>query len=373
MGNASGAPSTRELLDATLDDDEARNLLRNYQSLATVAQTELISMADAYARAHAAMPRALASALFAAAAPATDVSLDGVLRALASLRRDAAARDRLALRNADDAGARAAECVGWLDMVGDKARAGRARQLLADGDHGMVLALAAEASWLLDLRRFEPLPVLVDGATSLLTAAALRTLSRALPGELRQRWRLLFSSKRDGGAYSTFCNLTLGRAPTLIVLEAGDGGGVVGGYSSQPLQCSPHFYGDHSCFIFSQRPGESVPTIYRASGENENFVYMNRGMEQIPNGIAFGGQLDSKFFGLCIEDSFDMARSDAPCSTYGSPCLASSSTFRLREVEAWALTEDVGAADGGGGGVLADEETANFMRTAGRTLHSDQL
>ena len=34
---------------------------------------------------------------------------------------------------------------------------------------------------------------------------------------------------------------------------------------------------------------EGRPQLYKASGDNGNLVYLNVGMEQLPNGLAFGG------------------------------------------------------------------------------------
>ena len=39
----------------------------------------------------------------------------------------------------------------------------------------------------------------------------------------------------------------------------------------------------------------SLPT---STGANANFVYMNAHREMLPNGIAFGGDLDSRHFGV---------------------------------------------------------------------------
>eukprot|EP00965_Chrysotila_dentata_P237889 6202180-Pleurochrysis_carterae.AAC.1 len=76
--------------------------------------------------------------------------------------------------------------------------------------------------------------------------------------------------------------------------------------------------GDFSCFIFRSKRlatgAEALPTLFRASGENSNFVYVNANKEQLPNGIAFGGNLESTFFGLWLRADMESGRSDAPCS-----------------------------------------------------------
>ena len=105
-------------------------------------------------------------------------------------------------------------------------------------------------------------------------------------------------------------------------------------------------------------------------------------------GLAFGGNLEARFFGLWLRDDLETGRSDAPCVTYGNaPCLASSSAFELDEVELWATDEDppppseeeAAAARGENAltaaGVLSSktEETRNFLVMAGRTQHAANL
>ena len=49
-------------------------------------------------------------------------------------------------------------------------------------------------------------------------------------------------------------------------------------------------------------------------------------MHELPNGLAFGGQLDDRFFGLWIHDP-ESGRSVAGCATYRSPVLSSTPTL----------------------------------------------
>ena len=72
-----------------------------------------------------------------------------------------------------------------------------------------------------------------------------RLLAEALPPHCRHRWRLLFSSARDGASFSRLCAMTIGRAPVLLVVRD-TGGAVFGGVCTQPLQKAPHFYGAHA-------------------------------------------------------------------------------------------------------------------------------
>ena len=146
------------------------------------------------------------------------------------------------------------------------------------------------------------------------------------------------------------------------------------------------------------------PAIHRASGENSNFVYLNQvspntspdpdpepdhrpepcpnqGMEQLPNGLAFGGHLEARFFGLWLHDDLETGRSCAPCSTYQDmhAVLASSGDFSVDAVELWAVDEDVAVDDEPQGtaldGVMGEQhaETRSFLEMAGKIQHAATL
>lgn len=114
--------------------------------------------------------------------------------------------------------------------------------------------------------------------------------------------------------------------------------------------------------------------VFRASGENDHLVYCNSGMDQLPNGIAFGGRIDERFFGLWLRQDLESGRSDAPCSTFHSPMLSSRAAFGLDLIEVWAVEPDAPLEAEEGGGVLSDEhaEAARFVTMAGRSLHRDE-
>ena len=112
-----------------------------------------------------------------------------------------------------------------------------------------------------------------------------------------------------------------------------------------------------------------------------SFVHLNQGMEQLPNGLAFGGQLDARFFGLWLHDDLETGRSCAPCSTYQDmrAVLASSGDFSVDAVELWAVDEDVPVDDEPQGtaldGVMGEQhaETRSFLEMAGKTQHTATL
>ena len=397
MGASSSAPTTPTL--DMLDPDEQRQIMKNLQML-NQRNTEYpgkFTFVD-FRQVHAAMPDELAAAVWRGLAGAKSSSdalgLDAVVKAVVPLRTgDAATASAAAAAHlklcfpGEHAGKAAAvvleQAAPWLAVVGRPTSS-------ASGAVAQLFAEAACAAWLVDLRELEPLPVLSEGATRLLSTADVRFLARALPAEQRRKWRLLFTTARDGVSFSRFVSMTTHRAPCLVVLRDKQGA-VFGGFASEPLTVSPKFGNGYGSFLFTlDAPPRfpRTPAIHRASGDNANLVYLNIKMEQICNGLAFGGNLEASFFGLWVRDDLESGRSDGPCATYSqSPCLASSTEFAIDEIEVWAVeddppppTEDEAAAAAGenaltAAGVLSSkhQETRAFLAMAGRTQHAANL
>jgi len=173
--------------------------------------------------------------------------------------------------------------------------------------------------------------------------------------------------------------MTLARAPCLLVIRDG-AGARFGGYSSAPLQLGPRWFGGSNSFLF-RADGAGGVLLHRATGANANFVYMNAHREMLPNGITFGGDLDSRHFGLWLEDSLDTGRAEETCSTYDlSHSLASSAGFAVDHVEVWAVCEGArnpwlaagGEEEGGGATSDAHKETREFLALAGREVNRAQ-
>lgn len=177
------------------------------------------------------------------------------------------------------------------------------------------------------------LPTLCEGTPKLLSSSDhIRFLSRALPSENRRKWRLLFTTARDGCSFTRFVGLTTHRAPCLLVIRDSTGA-IFGGFAASPLAVAPQFAGSYGSFLFSLSPG--APAVHRASGDSPNLVYLNAGMDVLPNGLAFGGNLEALFFGLWLRDDLETGRSNGPCQAYSnSPCLASATEFKVDEIEA---------------------------------------
>ena len=358
MGAGESVPKNYTLAD--LSPDDQRGLFLTIEILGKRDRASPGRFAlSAFWEVHSTMPRPLAEALWGAlcenAGAKMDATLDlaAVVNTLAPLR---AADNAVARKRHLDAccdGDRAAaihlafdHAVPWLEAMDQELPAGVVKHGTAKTAAAAekLLAAAACAAWLIDLRDRTPLPELAEGTSRLLSALHVRLLSAQLPLEQRRRWRLLFSSSRDGTSFTRFVALSARRAPCLVVLkEQGAAGAVFGGFASVPLQPSPQFGGGYASFLFALSGTPAAPAVWRSSGSNANFVYLNHGMEQLPNGLAFGanGGLDDRFFGLWLKDDLEVGRSDGPCATFGgSPCLASTTDFRVAEAEVWAVEED---------------------------------
>ncbi|KAK3814156.1 MAG: TLD-domain-containing protein [Benniella sp.] len=123
------------------------------------------------------------------------------------------------------------------------------------------------------------------------------------------------------------------QGPTLVIMKDEDGY-IFGAYADQDLEQRPKFYGTDRSFLFTIRPKFR---IYRPSGVNNNFQYLDFGTKTLPNGIGFGGQL--RYFGLWLASDFQTGQSAAEplCSTYQSPQLSKKQNFKLDDMEVWQV------------------------------------
>lgn len=414
MGAEASTPAKPPTL-ADIDDEIKPLLMRNVAFLAArdTSQPGRFSFAD-WRSVHSAMPSRLADTLWQALSggdktAAIDLSsvVRGVGNLLVSSKAEAAPTAAASKEHMQAAfGSAAADAVAtssssiaydeaapWLSSLGRPSTVSPAPRS-ADGA-ARLLAEAAVAAWLVDLRQLEPLPELEEGTPRLLASSEhVRFLARALPSENRRKWRLLFTMARDGSSFTRFVKLTANRAPCLLVIRDSSGA-LFGGFAASPLSVAPHFGGSYGSFLFTLGSGDGrggVNAVYRASGDrgpsSSNLVYLNIGMEQLPNGLAFGGNLEARFFGLWLRDDLETGRSCGPCATYtNAPCLSASAEFRVDEVEVWAVADDPPpptaeelAAEAGenaltAAGVLSSkhEETRNFLAMAGRKQYAADL
>jgi len=198
-------------------------------------------------------------------------------------------------------------------------------------------------------------------------------LAGCLPQDMREGWRLLFHSQRDGKSFQTFMGrLTASPGPTLLLLRD-KGGHVLGGYAPQPWKKSGAYFGDATSFVFGVQPASQV---FPATGINTNIQWCGVGFSELPNGVGFGGAQgghgSSGQFAVYVDSTLDSGMS-RPIATFGSPSLASTQVFEVDAVECWLVREpeeDPSAQSGpsrrgGSASVLDRQQDRAFMGLAG--------
>lgn len=148
---------------------------------------------------------------------------------------------------------------------------------------------------------------------------------------------LLFSSKRDGTSWQVFVNKIIGQGATLITVKDNKGN-KFGGYADESWQYgNTDWYGDSKNFLF--KLNETYGAWDGSSSSNQHFQYLCWGKKSLPNGLGMGGQFD--YAGLWIDSDFIHGHSRAGplCTTYSSPQLSSSDTFKVDEVEGKFIDE----------------------------------
>ncbi|VBB27594.1 unnamed protein product [Acanthocheilonema viteae] len=168
---------------------------------------------------------------------------------------------------------------------------------------------------------------------SLLTPAALCLVYANLPEELRDRWKLLFSSEKHGESFMKLVKSVNRAGPCLIIIET-TSDRVFGAFASQGFVCGPRHTGDNRCFLFEDR---RKLHIYSATGYNKNFGYLNCGQVSLPNGIGMGGQDENWSFFL--HEDFSNGSSSSGISTFEKCWLAGEMTFKMKKVEIWSIGE----------------------------------
>lgn len=211
--------------------------------------------------------------------------------------------------------------------------------------------------------------------SSLLDTAALELLAPRVPREHRQAWRLLYRAADHGQSFNRFLKHVCDQGPTMVVVRDADGN-VFGGHAPDSWHVAPTFYGGYGTFIFNLTP---EPRVHLPSGYNQNFLYLNEGRAQLPNGCAFGGQIENGFFGLWLHEDFETGHSSGPCMSFQGGVFDEPRTFKVDALEVWALAQlpddDKDAEEGQESSTVLQRrrEDANFMAMAGRELHSDVL
>jgi len=185
----------------------------------------------------------------------------------------------------------------------------------------------------------EPLPTLShpdDWSSSFLNNnEVIHLISSSLPSkDFRKNWKLLYSSKKHGKSFNRFCHHVTATGPTLIFIRD-TGGAVFGGFADHMWRDKyPKFYGEGNGFVFSFRDQK----IYKATGINDHYQWLNQNTKTLFNGVGMGGQ--ENFFAWAIDDSFDTGTCRGePNTTFGCPILSSTPDFDVDIVEAWEVKE----------------------------------
>ncbi|EFO18227.1 TLD family protein [Loa loa] len=168
---------------------------------------------------------------------------------------------------------------------------------------------------------------------SLLTPAAICLLYANLPEELRDRWKLLFSSEKHGESFMKLVKSVDRAGPCVIVIET-TSDRVFGAFASHGFICGPRHTGNVQCFLFEDR---QKLHIYSATGYNGNFGYLNSGQVSLPNGIGMGGHGENWSFFL--HEDFSSGNSTAGISTFEKCWLAGEITFKMKNIEVWSIGE----------------------------------
>ncbi|KAL5022138.1 hypothetical protein ScPMuIL_001293 [Solemya velum] len=178
-------------------------------------------------------------------------------------------------------------------------------------------------------------------------------LHHTLPASFKSEWRLLFSNTLYGDSFTQLVSHIVKKGPNLLVIRDKDGY-VFGGFNNEGWEINSKFSGSSNCYLFTLQPQCSM---YTATGYNSNFVYFNKGVQTLPNGLGMGGQLD--YFGLWIDQSFNIGHSKAQpkCTTYGSPQLSAKPEFQVDIVEVWGVGKNPQEVDSD------DEDTQNKQKS----------
>ena len=116
--------------------------------------------------------------------------------------------------------------------------------------------------------------------------------------------------------------------PTVAILLIQDShGAIFGVFASGPLRAhsTPHYYGDHSTFLFTLSP---TLAHYPATYRDQNFIYTDH-----EGNIGFGGLPGS--FGLFVDAQLKSGCMH-PCATFENP---NSVKFHCHVVESWFLLQ----------------------------------
>ncbi|EPZ35383.1 TLD-domain-containing protein [Rozella allomycis CSF55] len=203
--------------------------------------------------------------------------------------------------------------------------------------------------------------------STLMDKFSILGISTHLRPEYRNKWQRTFLSERDGKSWIQFVNSL--RGSTIIVVKDSKGY-IFGGFTCDIWKMNPNFYGSGDGFLFQLHPELKV---FKPTGINNNFMYLNYNKQSLPNGIGFGGQFH--YFGLWIESSFESGHSKAnpKSTTYGNSRLSCEENFQIDVVEVWCTNDsaETESESPQQSAMVKHSEELNFLELANRPRYHD--
>ncbi|VDM42418.1 unnamed protein product [Toxocara canis] len=182
-------------------------------------------------------------------------------------------------------------------------------------------------------RRKKALPFL--GEHHLLSASALCLIINYLPIACRYQWTPLYSSNERGLNFAKLSKAISGMGACLVVIES-KSGRTFGGFANAGFVTGNMYRGDKSCFLFEDH---HALAIYKATGLNENFAYLNCHNDTLPNGLGLGGH--GQHWSFFIDAQCKKGLSAPHINTFENCWLAGEHEFEVKTLEVWRIGRDV--------------------------------
>jgi len=184
-------------------------------------------------------------------------------------------------------------------------------------------------------------------------------------------WTHLFSTESHGRSWRMLSARCSGRGPVLFVIRD-DGGRLAAGFSDASMVSRAAFSGGSGSLVAALLPAARV---FASTGQNANHTWFAESFTSVPNGLAFGGQV--QHFGLFVDASLEAGHSRFTATYANQPLLGegdAAGSFTLDALEAWAcdnaMLQDFEAAEArarkrsASGSVLDRTADRNFMALA---------
>ncbi|CAG0917233.1 unnamed protein product [Notodromas monacha] len=194
-------------------------------------------------------------------------------------------------------------------------------------------------------------------------------LNFELPLEFRHQWRFVYSSYLQGDSFTGLINSILDRGPTILIVKERGSDEVFGGFAPLSWTVSPNWQGNNTAFVFTLKPRLR---IYRTTGYNDHFMYLNMNQETMPNGLGMGGQHD--YFGFWLDSDFGKGFAAQTCTTFNAKSpLCSTERFQVDCIEVWGVGSEPEKPEERRSILDVDPGAKALLNMAGRATHSDGL